>query len=76
MKKFICWLFGITTADHEPLATYDTWLTQYPDETSALNAMALHILPRLTALQAGTLRDLKRELQKFNATTRAWSVEK
>lgn len=76
MKKFICWLFGIQDSDHAIPETLEQWQERYPDETLRLNAMALHILPRLTALQAGTLRDLKRELQKFNATTRAWSVEK
>ena len=72
MKRFICWLFNIVPADHAPLATYETWLAQYPDETTALNQLALHLLPRLTALQAGTLRKMKGELKRYNATTQAW----
>ena len=75
MKRFICWLFGITDINHEPLPTYEDWLRQYTDETLALNKLADHILPRLTALQPGLLRRLKRELSKYNATTQAWRVE-
>lgn len=75
IKRFACWLFGISTGDHDPLYNYEAWLTDYPDETAALNAIALHLLPRMTALQAGTLRRMKKELTRYNATTQAWSVE-
>ena len=74
MKRLICWLFGIQTSDHEFPETIEQWTERYPNETLRLNVIAIHLLPRLPALQAKHLTDMKRELKKWNSKKRCWSA--